>query len=197
MAVKKSFPKVNQWGEDNPERLRDSLISQSLNQAANIINPVNMLDQILGKSQSGNESHPAPQQKEIRTKRTYQEMVLFMYSERQKEVKINYEMQEVKQIVDTLKKQVKLLEKSEKALVSEVAKISVEQMPQKPGVYYVRFFEWMISVVKQIRAKVEEGRTWLQAMSTKKKKQGYWKMYKKHGTTFGLSQERTLATQSG
>jgi len=56
----------------------------------------------------------------------------------------------------------------------------------------------MIGIVKNLRQKVEEGRTWLAAFSQRKiKKMGYWKMYKKHGTTFGLSHERTVATQTG
>ncbi|MBI2611842.1 hypothetical protein HYW54_03805 [Candidatus Gottesmanbacteria bacterium] len=174
---------------ETPEKLRDS--------AASILNPVRMLDQLFGKPVSTPESYSTPSKQEKPSRRTYQEMVVFMYTNRKEEVKLNNEMHEIKSILDTLKRQVKLLEKSEKALVSQVTKIQVEQLPQKPGVYYLRFFEWLISLVRQIRAKVEEGRTWLQAMSTKKKKMGYWKMYKKHGTTFGLSHERTLATQSG
>ena len=156
-----------------------------------------MLDQMFGRNHTPSESTPNNFHKEKQPKRTYQEMVLFMYSERRQEVKLNNEMYEIKQILDTLKRQVKMLEKSEKALVSDISKLNIQQLPNKPGVYYVRFFEWLITIVRQLRAKVEEGRTWLQAMTAKKKKVGYWKMYKKHGTTFGLSNERTLATQSG
>lgn len=196
MASTKTNPKLNPWGKDNPEIIRDQALSPSqTRQAGSLLNPLNMIDQLFGKSWEG----PKPPEKEVRTHQshTYQEMVLFMYSDRNKEINVSKEMHEIKTIIDTLKKQVKILEKSEKSLVSEVTKIKVEQLPQKPGVYYIRFFEWLISLVRQLRAKVEEGRTWLQAMTTKKKKMGYWKMYKKHGTTFGLSHERTLATQSG
>jgi hypothetical protein len=46
--------------------------------------------------------------------------------------------------------------------------------------------------------KIEDGRAWLETFAKRKKKKlGYWKMYKKHGTTFGLSHERTIATQTG
>ena len=81
---------------------------------------------------------------------------------------------------------------------AQITKIKVEQLPKKSGIYHIRFFEWLLGVVKQLRMKVEEGRAWLATFTNrKKKKMGYWNMYKKHGTTFGLSHERTLSTQTG
>ncbi len=100
-------------------------------------------------------------------------------------------------ILAKLKEQITVLEKSEKGLVSEISKVKVEQMPAKTGIYYLRFLEWLITVVRELRMKVEDGKAWLHTFNQKKKKVGYWKMYKKHGTTFGLSHERTLATQTG
>ena len=80
----------------------------------------------------------------------------------------------------------------------EIGKIKVEQLPAKTGIYYLRFLEWMIMLVRQLRQRVEDGRAWLSTFQKRQKKRlGYWKMYKKHGTTFGLSHERTLATQTG
>lgn len=75
--------------------------------------------------------------------------------------------------------------------------VSGETMPVKPGKYHLTFFEWFLSVVKNARRRLEEGANWLNLFASKKKQKQYWSMYKKHGTTFGLSGERTTATQTG
>ncbi|HLD02068.1 MAG TPA: DUF5660 family protein, partial [Patescibacteria group bacterium] len=59
------------------------------------------------------------------------------------------------------------------------------------------FFEWMLSVIRIARMKVEDSGAWMAALSSKKKGKGYWQMFKKHGTTFGMSHERNVSTQTG
>ena len=184
---------VNSWEDDHPEKLINTP-PQTVGfnqQLKNLVNPGSMLDQVFGRKGSErpfnfprSESAPARQ-----------ETMIFSRRRREEDVQIQ---SETKVLLQQLKEQVTLLEKSEKALASQISKIKVEQLPSKTGIYYLRFFEWLISLVKQLRVKVEEGRAWLATFTNRKKKRlGYWKMYKKHGTTFGLSQERTLATQTG
>ena len=149
-----------------------------------------MFDHFFGDK--GPESTSAPK-KESPHKTS--ETVLFSRARKEEEQKVT---QEAQQILTKLKEQITILEKSEKSLVNEVAKVKVEELPRKTGIYYIRYLEWLLTVVRQLRMKVEEGHAWLSTFSQrKKKKAGYWKMYKKHGTTFGLSHERTLATQTG
>ncbi|OGG26906.1 hypothetical protein A2960_02040 [Candidatus Gottesmanbacteria bacterium RIFCSPLOWO2_01_FULL_39_12b] len=182
------------WGDDHPEKLQQSPngsigIKQ---QVKSLINPSNVLEQIFNSNRTGERKY-YPSQAEKKVQR--QETLIFsrrLYSENQSI------QEETKVLLKQLKEQVVLLEKSEKSLSAEISKIKVAQMPNKSGIYYIRFFEWMLTVVKQLRMKVEEGRTWLAAFNSRKKKRiGYWNMYKKHGTTFGLSNERTLSTQTG
>ena len=45
--------------------------------------------------------------------------------------------------------------------------------------------------------KVEDSGAWLGKVQGKGAKKGYWGMFKQHGTTFGLSGERSVATQVG
>lgn len=66
-----------------------------------------------------------------------------------------------------------------------------------PGKYHVSFFEWVLHLIRAARLKVEDSSAWLAASQSKKAKKGYWAMFKKHGTTFGLSNERVVATQTG
>lgn len=82
-------------------------------------------------------------------------------------------------------------------LAVEFKEITVEQRIEKPGDYHLNFFQWMLSVVKSARMKIEDSGAWLSVMKSKKGKRNYWAMFEKHGTTFGLSNERVVATQVG
>lgn len=190
MFSKTNKPKVNPWADDHPEKLSDSPKQTVGKQLAGLVSPSKMLDQIFGVNKS--ESHYRQPKETVRPRR---ENTIFSFTDRREQVAIQKETHE---ILQQIKNQITLLEKSEKALTKEVSKFKLEQVPARSGIYYLRYFEWLLSLIKQLRMKVEEGRTWLQVFSQRKKKKlGYWKMYKKHGTTFGLSHERSLATQTG
>lgn len=193
MPISSTKKTVNSWGDDHPEKLQQSSHNTigARQQLKGLINPGSLLDQMFaGKSPETPWNKRKSERSVPREERT-----VFSYHERRED---QYVRQETRILIEKLKEQVTLLEKSEKALTSQIAKIKVEQLPQKSGIYYLIFFEWLIGVVKQLRMKVEEGRTWLAAFTSRKKKKiGYWNMYKKHGTTFGLSNERTLSTQTG
>lgn len=103
--------------------------------------------------------------------------------------------QEVEQVRAELKKTVEELKELNTAVV-EVEK-AVTQTPVKPGKYHLSFFARLRAILKLFRQQVSESRVWLEASFTKKKKRQYWFMFKKHGTTFGLSSERVIATQAG
>ncbi len=79
----------------------------------------------------------------------------------------------------------------------EFKEVTVEQRIENPGEYHVTFFQWMLSLVKSARTKIEDSGAWLNVMKSKKGQKNYWSMFKKHGTTFGLSNERVVATQAG
>ncbi len=79
----------------------------------------------------------------------------------------------------------------------EFKEVAIEQRIESPGEYHVSFFQWMLTMVKAAREKIEDSGTWLSVMKSKKGQKDYWSMFKKHGTTFGLSSERSIATQAG
>lgn len=103
--------------------------------------------------------------------------------------------QEVEAARSELKKAVKELEK----LGQDVAQVekAVDQIPVKPGIYHLTFFERLRQIIQFFRERIEESRTWLSLMVSKKKQRKYWSLYKKHGTKFGLSGERVVSTQTG
>lgn len=93
--------------------------------------------------------------------------------------------------------ELKHLVASSQTLEVEFKEVSQQQVIVKPGKYHLNFFEWLLSAVRSARERVEDSSAWLSAMQSKKSKKGYWNMFKKHGTTFGLSGERVVATQTG
>lgn len=99
----------------------------------------------------------------------------------------------VSEIIIELKK----LAKSSKELEVTFREITVEQKPVNPGKYHLNFFEWMLSAIRSARMKIEDSKNWARLFASKKGKKDYWTSFKKHGTSFGLSGERTPATQTG
>jgi len=194
MLAKKSNQKINPWSDLTREKLSDTSGLSVKKQIGDLVSPAKMLDQIFG-AKSSNEQYPKIPGREKQPAKQSQENVIFSNSHRSEDIKIR---QETNAIATELKKQIAILERKEKTFTTELSKIKVEQLPAKTGIYYLRFLEWMLLEVKRLIIKVEEGSVWLATFnSRKKKKLGYWKMYKKHGTSFGLSQERSSATQTG
>jgi len=101
---------------------------------------------------------------------------------------------EIRQLIEEVRKEIAVIKQANKALISQVAdieKTTVESLPDKPGVYHLRFLELLLSFLRILRAKVGEAKTWLAAMQTKKKKRGslFLVLSKKKGTQYSLSQE--------
>ncbi len=99
----------------------------------------------------------------------------------------------VQEIIVELKK----LTKSSKELEVTFRDITVEQVPVKAGKYHLNFFEWMLSTIRSARQRIEDSGNWANVFAAKKTKREYWSLFKKHGTSFGLSGERIVATQTG
>jgi len=108
-----------------------------------------------------------------------------------------HEMSEMNQSIREIQNELKQLLNSSKVLQAEFNEVAVEQAPAEVGKYHMNFFEWMLLVIKQAREKVEDSGAWLSTVKGKNAKKDYWGMFQKHGTTFGLSNERSVATQTG
>ncbi len=102
----------------------------------------------------------------------------------------------IKQVIDEIKK----LAATTKELQMEFGHITVSSSPapETAGKYYVNFFEWLLIMLKQARQKVENSKSWLDALQGKSsKKMGYWGRAKKFGTSFTQNNERNVATSTG
>lgn len=114
------------------------------------------------------------------------------------EVKVIRENEaELRERIAHIQLELKKLIQSSRELQVVFKQVTVETVPAKPGTYHQNFFEWLLSIIKQARFKVDESKSWLTTFYAKRAKRQYWAMFKKHGTTFGLSHERVVATQTG
>lgn len=102
-------------------------------------------------------------------------------------------VQKIQQIMAELER----IAASSQIIEAEVKVITTDTRIQSPGKYHVTFLEWMLQVVRNARMKVEDSGAWLAAMKSKKGEKSYWNQFKKHGTSFGLSNERNVATSVG
>ena len=105
---------------------------------------------------------------------------------REIQVKIQEILIEVRQLMATSEE-----------LQIQFKEVALEQRIENPGEYHLSFFKWMLTIIHATRLKIEDSQAWLSAFQSKKGKKQYWSMFKKHGTTFGLSNERVVATQTG
>jgi len=106
------------------------------------------------------------------------------------------EKQEMKRNIEQIKIELERLVASSHMLKIEFGTITVEQTATV-SYYHLNFLEWMLTVIRSARQKIEDSQSWVGAMKGKSAKKSYWGMFKKHGTTFGLSGERAVATQVG
>ena len=109
---------------------------------------------------------------------------------------IRLEETNLKQQIEAVRSELKALAASVKSLSAEIHH-AVETAPVDPGINQLNIFERLRSVLAILREQIDDSRSWLALSAGRKQKKNFWGMYKKHGTQFGLSSERTTATQAG
>lgn len=110
------------------------------------------------------------------------------------ETKAEYE---VRKGIEEIRMEIRKLVKTSKLVERSVKDAAVEKAPVRPGKYHLSFFEFVLSVIKDATRKLEDTVHFGAIFASKKQQSKYWNAYRKHGTMFGLSGERTTATQTG
>lgn len=102
----------------------------------------------------------------------------------------------IKEKLEAVRLELKTLVATIKKFNSQVER-AIEDIPTHPGVYHLNFLERLRGVIMALRQSIEDSSSWLALWTSRKKKKQYWGLYKKHGTSFGLSSERNVSTQAG
>jgi len=100
--------------------------------------------------------------------------------------------QKIEEIRFELRALIKAIKNVDKSVESAASQNIVD-----PGQYHLDFLDRLKTVLKVMRQNLNHSSTWLNALKSRKKERSYWKMYKKKGTSFGLSNERSVSTQVG
>ena len=117
-------------------------------------------------------------------------------------IRDRYEIQQLQATISEIQREVKEIRIYSQGLTDEVLKIeqaAMQAIPEKIGVYHVRYYEMILQYLKGLKAKVGEAKTWLMAMQSKKSKRGsaFGANTKKKGTQYSLSQEHQIARSVG
>lgn len=193
MQKSNTKPTVSNANKNPLETLRD-LGSSTVKNTFDSVTSIGggMLDQFFGPSESGdNEEAYNPKPLEAKKSAGKKDFKLFSYTEYSETTLIKQKIAELTQLI---KREIDYLKKDNSSLLNEVKdveKLTINDLPEKPGIYHVRFLEIVLNVIRHLRAKVGESRTWLEAMVSKKKKRGsaFAARSKKSGTQYSLSQE--------
>ncbi len=92
--------------------------------------------------------------------------------------------------------EIKQLAKSSEQLEKQVDVVALEQQGGNPGKYHLNFIESVLEWIRDARANVEDSLVWFQALRSKRSAKQYGSLAKQHGTSFTLSNERSVATQT-
>jgi len=157
--------------------------------------PAGIFDQFFGGSdsyapRSENEQFGFNQGRQEAPKKK-KEFSLFNYQDHYEKEIVK---REIKNLSELITKEIEMIKKANSSLMGEIKdiqKIGLDSLPDKPGIYHVRFLELILNILRALRAKVGESGTWLQAMMSKKKKRGslFANLSKKKGTQYSMSQE--------
>lgn len=190
---KKSVPTYK-----NPLEAISDLASSTVKNTAKAIGDIGggMFDQLLGRYNEENDDEKSKgltSEKIINEakKQLKKENRIFSYQEYYETTLIK---REIAQLTEMIRKEIEAIKKSNASLLAEVKdveKLAINELPEKPGIYHVRFLEIVLSLLRTLRAKVGESHTWLQAFISRKKKRGslFAVRSKKQGTAYSLSQE--------
>jgi len=162
---------------------------ETLKNTSSTLDQNSILEQLFGgnKEASNIEKKQKPAQR--------QEFSLFNYNNYYEKEVVR---KQIKELTEQIKKEIELLKKADSSLIAEVQdieKLTIDSLPEKPGVYHIRFLEIVLRVLQTLREKVGESRTWLSALVFKKKKRGslFAALSKKKGTQYSMSQELSNA----
>lgn len=125
---------------------------------------------------------PAPLRKEVHSVYSFQK---------------EQEIRTMRELTEQLKREIIAFKKQSSDVLSEVKdieKMTIDSLPSKPGIYHIRFLEIVLSILRTLRQKIGESKTWMQALMSKKKKRGslFAVRSKKQGTQYSMSEEMKM-----
>ena len=191
--------------KDSFENLGDDFLANLRNSAKSSAADIN--SQLFGSYSPAEDDHEASRdsfseeflnpnfrQEKKEPKRIRKTEIVFNYLEKREQHRLS---SEISQLMDSVKTEIEMLKMEDKSLVNDISKLSINEMPKNPGIYHLRFLEFIIRLLRTIRQKISEGRLWLQTTSSKRMQKKFRHLAKTKGTKFSMSNELTQANTPG
>jgi hypothetical protein len=103
----------------------------------------------------------------------------------------------IKQSLESILAELKNLKDSSDELETVFKDVTIDEVPEKPGVYHLTFYEGFLKLVLSVRDKIEDATIFAKLFKNRKREKSYAAMAKKGGTSFTLHHDRAVATQTG
>jgi len=103
----------------------------------------------------------------------------------------------IKQQLDQILSELRNLKDSSDELENVFKDVVIDEVPEKPGIYHLTFYEGFLKLVLKMKDKVEDGVVFAKLFRSRKQEKSYSSMAKKGGTSFTLHHDRAVATQTG
>jgi hypothetical protein len=103
----------------------------------------------------------------------------------------------ISQQLESILAELRNLKNSSDELENVFKDVVVDEVPEKPGVYHLTFYEGFLKLVMKMRDKVEDGVVYAKLFRSRKAERSYSSMAKKGGTSYTMHHDRAVATQTG
>lgn len=103
----------------------------------------------------------------------------------------------IRQQLEMILAELRKLKDSSEELETVFKDVVIDEIPEKPGIYHLTFYEGFLKLVIKMRDKVEDGVIYAKLFKSRKQERSYHAMAKKGGTSFTMHQDRAVATQTG
>jgi hypothetical protein len=111
--------------------------------------------------------------------------------------KTNEDTVAIRQQLEMILAELRKLKDSSDELETVFKDVVIDEVPEKPGIYHLTFYEGFLKLVMKMRAKVQDGVVYAKLFKSRKQERSYHAMAKKGGTSFTMHQDRAVATQTG
>lgn len=149
-------------------------------------------------SQKPQESSPAHEKSNEKSTVNQEHMEYFGEFKRSSESKNSAEdTLVIRKQLEMILAELRKLKDSSDELETVFKDVVIDEVPEKPGIYHLTFYEGFLKLVMKMRDKVEDGVIYAKLFKSRKQERSYHAMAKKGGTSFTMHQDRAVATQTG
>jgi len=150
-----------------------------------------------GNDFSVSEAFRAEESKKQEKEQRFREIMMAKQHEDEDRQRFLNKQKEVERQIETLRDAILKIAKSTQNFSSEVEKAAF-QAPANPGKYHLGFFETLKNSLELIKKRLDDSAGWMQEFNKRKDRAPFfWAQFKKSGTKYMLSSERSAQMAPG